>query len=39
LPLSKNVYEGEWKAKREAQSISRIKAKIKKSAETFLKKI
>jgi hypothetical protein len=32
------VYEGEWKAKKsEAQLISRIKAKIKNSAETFLK--
>jgi hypothetical protein len=37
--LCQQVCEGEWEAKSEAQLISRKKAKIKNSAETFLKKI
>jgi hypothetical protein len=35
--LCQQVYEGEWEAKGEAQMIRRLIAKIKYSAETFLK--
>jgi hypothetical protein len=35
--LCQQVYEGEWEAKSEAQMIWRLIAKLKYSAETFLK--